>query len=243
MGRIIYPPLLWPFLPTRFRMQRFLASYQGLCGSNWFSWKLMIHMNAHYFGWLYHRFIDACIICTLIYIYIRLSYHSCRSWKVFVHESEFTFVLWSWAFIETLQDVIFLLEMFGAINFCNCDQESLCGEIEVESGAPGLIHRGGSGQDGVLKMLTFGSSHVDTESKLKEDIEYTNSISTSDFFWVCPTSNKHSLLCLVDVNSVQELQVPTGLVNFQCLLTQSWSGGMALWKCMFFFLSQAIVIS
>ena len=73
--------------------------------------------------------------------------------------------------------------MLGAINFCNCDQESLGGEIEVESGARGLMHRGGSGQDGVLKMLTFGSSHVDTESKLKEDIEYTNSISMSDFFF------------------------------------------------------------
>ena len=66
--------------------------------------------------------------------------------------------------------MIFLLEMFGAINFSNRDQEPLGGEIEVESGAPGLIHRGRSGQDGVLKMLTFGSSHVDTESKLMQDI-------------------------------------------------------------------------
>ena len=84
--------------------------------------------------------------------------------------------------------MIFLLEMFGAINFCNCDQEPLGGEIEVESGAPGLIHRGGSGQDEVLKMLTFGSSHVDTESKLKEDIYiYIYNIQIQSqcqiFFW------------------------------------------------------------
>ena len=76
-------------------------------GSLWSIW--------HYFGWLYHR----CLYHMHAHIYIYGCYiivAAVEKSSSMNHESEFTFVLLSWAFIETLQDVIFLLEMFAIRN-------------------------------------------------------------------------------------------------------------------------------